>query len=184
MDLNPDAPKRPACCSFDSLYSLHSEFERLRSQCGGVINSACGHRILIFDHHIFHLASISRPGAGQLSMPQEQPGILRTVQGSGEYVVHHDGSRARNLPSAFATMSAPDEVWAANPIVTTAKWVYIKQFDSRPYAYTIALLGERPAEGGIIVPFSSFPCRKRDLRKWRQGDLMYKQNRPPEGGQF
>ncbi len=183
MTLNPNPPQRPDCCSFDSMASMHAEFERLRSECSGAINSSCGHKILIFDHHIFHLASISRPGVSQLSMPGERAGILRTVQGYGEYVVHHEGSRARNLPSAFQTMSFPDEVWLGNPKVATAKWVYIKQFDSKSYAYTVALIGERPEENGIIVPFSSFPCRKRDLRKWRQGELQFKQERPPEGDQ-
>ena len=79
------------------------------------------------------------------------------------------GSRARNLSSAFLTMKLPDEVWADNPVATTAKWVYLKQFESKPYPYTVALIVERPLENGIIVPFSSFPVQCSGAAKMEAG---------------
>ena len=92
------------------------------------------------------------------------------------------GVRARNLPSAKISILEPDEVWEDNPNAKSAKWVYIKQFDSKPYPYTISLLLPRIEQGGIIVPVSSFPC-KGALHKWRQGTLIYpRQMQPPKGG--
>ena len=181
--INPNPPIRPACCPFSNMAELFATFDSLLVEVDWSISSSCGHKILLFDHHFFHLASVSRPPESVLSMPGERNEILSTVDSMGRYQLGHRGSRARNLPSAMETMKYPDEVWVDNPIVETAKWVYVKQFDSKPYPYTIAHIGERPCEGGIVVPFSSFPCKSKDLRKWRQGVCMHpKQIQPPEGG--
>jgi hypothetical protein len=163
--------------------NLYAEFESLIGEVSGLIRSPCGHEILIFDHHFFHLAAVSRPPATVLSMPGERAEILATTEGFGRYEIAQGMSRARNLRSAFQTLCEPDEIWAENPIAETAKWVYVKQFESKPYPYTIALVGDRPNSGGIIVPFSSFPCRNKGLKKWRQGRRLHpKQIQPPEGG--
>jgi hypothetical protein len=181
--MNANPPQRPPCCSFDSMASLYAVFESLVAEVSGRIKSSCGHDILIFDHHFFHLAAVSRSSVSVLSMPRERTEILATTQGFGRYVIGHGMSRARNLSSAFQTLCEPDEVWAGNPIIETAKWVYIKQFESKPYPYTVALVGDRPDKGGIIVPFSSFPCRNKGLKKWRQGKCIHsKQIQPPSGG--
>jgi hypothetical protein len=171
--LNANPPQRPPCCSFDSMAALYAEFERLIGEVSGLIRSPCGHNILLFDHHFFHLAAVSRPPVPVLSMPGERAEIIATTEGFGRYEIAHSMSRARGLRSAFQTLCEPDEVWFGNPITATAKWVYLKQFESKPYAYTIGLVGDRPDEGGIIVPFSSFPCRNKDVKKWRQGQCIY-----------
>jgi len=181
--LNERPPSRPAHLVFDSISSLFTAFEALRTGEGQVIHSPCGHKILLFDHHFFHLAGISRPPERQLSMPGERAEILTTVSGFGRYELAHGGSRARNLGSTFLCMKMPDEVWVDNPVSVTAKWVYLKQFESKPYPYAVVLVGERPAENGIKVPFSGFECNANSLRKWRQGIRVYsRQVQPPVGG--
>ncbi len=181
--LNDNPPERPDCCQFESMAELYAEFENLTAATGGIIRSKCEHAIYIYEHHFFHLAAITRPPLVTLSMRVEKDEIKTTTVGFGPYVVGYGGSRARYLTSAFCSMYEPDEVWAENPIVTNAKWVYIKQFDpTMRYPYTVALIGDRPEEGGILVPVSSFPCKRGDLRKWRQGVCIHpKQERPPEG---
>ncbi len=171
--LNSNPMRRPDCCSFDSIAGLYQEYRKLMRHSGREINSCCGHRLLIFDHHFFHLAAVRRHPEAVLSMPGEMEKILATTEGLGPYELAHNGSRARNLPSAFATMDCPDEVWEDHPKAATARWVYIKQFDSLPYPYTVALIGERPAEGGILVPFSSFPCSRSDIKRWRKGTRVH-----------
>ena len=166
---------RPDSFDFASLAVLYLLFESLFLADGGVLESLCGHTVLIFDHHFFHLVAL-RGDFERLSMAKEKEEIRQTVEGFGRYTLDHGGSRARNLPSAKATIEDPDEVWEGNPRVTGAKWVYVKEFDSRPYPYTVALLTIRPEEGHVIVPVSSFPCKRTDARKWRQGRLVY-QNR-------
>jgi phage-Barnase-EndoU-ColicinE5/D-RelE like nuclease2 len=81
--------------------------------------------------------------------------------------------RARHLRSARETLESPDEVWAENPRVTSAKWVYSKEYDSKPYAFSVALVGEWETNSTIIVPFSSFPCEKKNVKKWRQSKKIY-----------
>jgi phage-Barnase-EndoU-ColicinE5/D-RelE like nuclease2 len=173
---------RPQSCAIDNIAGLYRQFESLFLADGGVLISSCGHKVLVFDHHFFHLAAL-RSSTERMFMVDEKEEILRTVEGHGKYTLDHNGSRAGNLPSAKLAIMDPDEVWEGNPRAAAAKWVYVKEFDSKPYAYTVALLTDRPAEGGIIVPVSSFPCRKGDVRKWRAGELVYqKQIQPPLGG--
>lgn len=106
-------------------------------------------------------------------MPDEKSEILSQVDGFGKYTLVHSGSRARDLPSAHATLLSPDEVWIDNPQADSAKWVYVKEFDSKPYPFTVALLTPRPDENGIIVPVSSFCCKKNRIKVWRQKTKIY-----------
>jgi phage-Barnase-EndoU-ColicinE5/D-RelE like nuclease2 len=136
------------------------------------IHSACGHSIQVFDHHFFHMASIAVPGKEKLFMHEEKETILATCTGFGKYIVAIGGTRARHLASAFETLLAPDEVWENNPKAKSAKWVYIKEFSSLPYPFSICLVTER-AERKLVVPVSSFPCKRSDIKKWRQGITIF-----------
>ena len=163
--------------------SLYESYAALFLRGNGIVSSSCGHEVFIFDHHFFHLAAVRTASGARLYMPEEIEEIKACTKDYGKYILDHSGSRARNLPSAHATICEPDEVWSDDPKTTTAEWVYVRQFDSKPYPFTVALLVTRPEESGIIVPVSSFPCSKSDVRKWRQGKLVYqKQIQPPEGG--
>lgn len=164
---------RPKCCEFSSIASLYERYDEMFLSNGGILQSESGHKILCFDHHFFHLAAIGTSDSMRLFMAEEKATIMATVDGYGKYILDHKGSRARNLPSARATILSPDEVWGNCPSTTTAKWVYVKEFASKPYPFTVALLTSRPNEGGIIVPVSSFPCTRSDVRKWRRGVKLY-----------
>jgi hypothetical protein len=75
--------------------------------------------------------------------------------------------------SARATLEEPDEVWEGNPKVDSAKWVYVKEFEGKPYEYSVALVGLWEANSSIPVPFSSFPVARKHVEKWRQGNRIY-----------
>ena len=170
--INANPPVRPAnaCCA--SIRDLYLCFERIfllpgRSQ----IVAPCGHKITVFDHHFFHLAAISIPGNERLFMRDEKKRILETTDGFGDFLVGQNGSRARHLPAVYETLSAPDEVWEDNP-KAKARWVYLKEYDSLPYPFSVVLVTERPEES-LIVPKTGFPCRKTDIKKWRAGKKIY-----------
>ena len=112
-------------------------------------------------------------GIDELSMPHERDKLLGTVEGFAYYELREGGSRARHLRSARETLENPDEVWEENPRVISAKWVYVKEYESKPYSFSIALVGEWKANSTIIVPFSSFPCDKKNVKKWRQTKKIY-----------
>src|ERR1700721_2175805 len=118
------------------------------------------------------MCGITRDKA-RLFMPEEKEQILTLTVYFGEYELVHGGSRARDIPSAHATLLEPDEVWCENPIADSAEWVYIKEFDSKPYPFTVALLMQRRDENGIIVPVSSFCCKKNRIKAWRQSRQVY-----------
>ncbi|MGH9794487.1 MAG: hypothetical protein ACRD5G_06925, partial [Candidatus Acidiferrales bacterium] len=145
-----------------------------------LIVSVCGHRINCFEHHFFHMAGILVDGIEELSMPSERPTILATTAGFGHYQIIEGGARGRHLRSAYETLISPDEVWEGNPKFKKAKWGYIKEYKtkesknkSRPFS--LALVGdlEHP-RSLILVPYSSFAVRGRDVnKKWRQGTKIY-----------
>jgi hypothetical protein len=170
--LNDKPPKRPQGWKFASIAELYQLFEGLFLDANGLIESKCGHQISIFDHHLFHMCGITRDST-RLFMPEEKEALLALTDGFGEYQLVHGGSRARDLPSAHATLLEPDEVWCENPRASSAEWIYIKEFDSRPYPFSIALLKRRTKGNGIIVPLSSFCCKKNRIRAWRETTRLY-----------
>lgn len=132
------------------------------------VNSTCGHTITIFDHSFFHMVKLDHPAKPKpLLMANEKCIILATQQGFGSYT--YDRQRAAYLESAMACLVSPDEVWL-NPNLKTAKWVYIKHFETKPYSCTILLVAER-SEGP--VPNTSFPGKTRDAKKWGVGKKIY-----------
>jgi len=162
---------RPALLQFSSLAELYSHFDRifLNGGTSRELTSICGHVINIFDHHFFHLVKlddVSKPKP--LKMADEKAIILSTVIGFGPYT--YDKQRALYLESAMACLARPDEVWE-NPTLDSAKWVYLKYFDTKPYSCTIMLVGEREGKGP--VPITSFPGKDRDARKKGCGVKIY-----------
>ncbi len=184
MLINPNPPCRPPFCEYNSVAELYQHFRTMFLPGDGKHNSSCGHVVHLRDHHFFHLVSLWKDGPPDtLSMRVEREEIMRTNEGSGAYTIENGESRAKNLPSAKMAILEPDEVWEDNPKTKSAKWVYIKQFDSRPYPYTICLLKPWEEENGIIILLSAFPCKRNRIRAWRQGTRIYpKQIQPPEGG--
>ncbi len=170
--INPNPPRRPDPLAFASIADLYQRFAALFLNEKGYLESSCGQRISTFDHHFFHMCGITRD-KDRLFMPDEKAQLLTLTDGFGEYEMVHGGTRARDLPSACATLIQPDEVWAENPIASSAEWIYVKEFDSKPYPFTVALLIPRRKENGIIVPGSSFCCRTNRIKAWRKTKRIY-----------
>jgi hypothetical protein len=167
-------PTRPPKVDYASIRELYLAFREIfLAGPKALIVSPYGHQIHCFEHHFFHMAGVIVEGIDELSMPNERGVILATADGFAHYELREKGSRARHLRSARETIENPDEIWAENPRVVSAKWIYIKEYDSKPYAFSIALVGEWEANSTIIVPFSSFPCDRRNVRKWRQSKKIY-----------
>ncbi len=175
-------PKRPDLLEFSSLSELYGHFEQIfldGNPSSNELVSACGHTVKVFDHHFFHMVKLEHPDKPRpLLMANEKETIIATTPGFGTYT--YDNQRAIYLASAALCLAHPYEVWE-DPSLNTAKWIYIKQFDASPYAYTILLVGER--DGGV-VPVTSFPGKERDARNWRRGVQIYPKNTPatPKGG--
>ncbi len=106
-------------------------------------------------------------GSGKLFMPEHKPIILAQTEGFGQY--SYDPVRAKNLPSALETFANPDFVYRPERL-KTADRVFIKEFDSLPYKYTVALLGKHK---GLRILFTAFPCRKKDVKRWACGVKLY-----------
>lgn len=167
-------PPRPPTVEYASISDVYLQFDKIfLDGHKSLILSPCGHKIHCFEHHLFHMAGIVVEGVEELSMPKERKTILETTDGFAHYELREGGSRVRHLASARETLENPDEIWSENPRVTSAKWVYIKEYDSKPYPYSVALVGEWEANSTIIVPFSSFPVEKRNAKKWRQSKKIY-----------
>jgi hypothetical protein len=172
-DLAPK-PKRPPNVDISSIGRIYREFEELfLAEKQSLILSPCGHKIYCFEHHFFHMAGVLVEGVEQLSMPKERATLTSTFDGLAHYELRDKGSRAKHLGSARQTLERPDEVWADNPYVQSAKWVYLKEYDSQPYGFSVALVGEWQSNSIIIVPFSSFPVERRNVKRWRNGRQIF-----------
>lgn len=170
----PQLPERPASVAFTSIRDLYLEFERIfLAGTKSLIASPCGHRIYCFEHHFFHLTGIIVDGVRKLSTRTEKATILGTHKGFAHYKIREGGRRGRHLQSAYETLANPDEVWQDNPKAKTAKWVYIKEYDSKPYPFSIALIGHSHTRSTVIVPFSSISIERTNIKKWRQGTRIY-----------
>lgn len=167
-------PKRPPPVEYASISELFLRFSELfLDGTKSLICSPCGHKIYCFEHHFFHMAGIVVDGIEELTLPKERKTIQGTVEGFAHYELREGGSRARHLASARITLENPDEIWAGNPKVESATWVYVKEFDSKPYAFSVVLVGLWEANSSIPVPFSAFPVRRKQAKKWRQGRRIY-----------
>ncbi len=170
----PKRPERPAPVEFTSISQLFLRFNEIFLEGKkSLILSPCGHKIYCFEHHFFHMAGILVEGIPELTLPKERKIIQSTTDGFAHYELRENGSRARHLASARVTLEAPDEVWTENPKVESATWVYVKEFDSKPYAFSVVLVGVWEANSSIPVPFSSFPVRRRHVKKWQCGKRIY-----------
>lgn len=175
--LSSNPPERPAAVEYTCMRGLYLAFEEI-FLAKLPIKSNCGHEILVFDHHFFHLAAVTVPGIDRLYMRDEKERILGLTEGLGNYEVAR--SRARHLRSARMTFTDPDEVWEDNPRCR-AKWTYVKEFANDKYQFSVALVAERPEQGYIVVPVSGFPCTRGDIKKWRRGNLLYSKNTTAAG---
>ena len=172
--INVAPPNRPNAVEYKSISELYHRFREIFLNGNKpLIVSPCGHQIYCFEHHFFHMAGVVVEGIDELTMPQERPKILAAVDGLAHYELRDNGSRARHLASARETLECPDEVWTENPKVDSAKWVYIKEFDSKPYPFSVALVGVWEANSSITVPFSSFPVDKGQIKKWRKSERIF-----------
>jgi hypothetical protein len=163
--------KRPALLEFSSLAELYRHFDRIFLSGGmsNEITSTCGRVVKIFDHHFFHLVKLDHPDKPRpLKMASEKSIILSTTSGFGEYT--YDKQRAIYLESAMACLACPDEVWE-DATLHSARWVYLKFFDTTPYSCTIMMVGERKGEG--LVPVTSFPGKGGDAKRKRRGVRIY-----------
>lgn len=174
FEINLAPPQRPPRVTYTSISGLFAEFQRIfLNGHRALIVSPCGHQIYCFEHHFFHMAGVIVEGIPELSMPAERETLLKTTEGFAHYELREGGSRAAHLASARMTLEYPDEIWAENPKLESAKWVYLKEFDSKPYQFSVALVGVWESNSSIPVPFSSFAVDKGQIKKWRASKRLY-----------
>lgn len=165
-------PARPANIDYDSICQLYQKYTEIFLVAGrNPLSTPCGHEIIFFDHHFFHIAGVTVDGKKKLFMREEKARILEINNGFGEYRIAHDGSRAKHFLSTYETLASPDEIWEDNP-KARARWVYVKEYDSLPYQFSVVLVTTRPDES-LIVPVTGFPCKTKDVKKWRQGNRIH-----------
>jgi hypothetical protein len=112
-----------------------------------------------------------------LFMRDEKEKILACTEGFGPYTYAHNDHRAKYLASAFDTMLDPDYVYECEKL-KTARYSFVKEYKSKPYPFTVFLVG---IDGKVLVPTTSFPCKRNDVKKWRCGSVVYSRNTDAAG---
>lgn len=171
---------RPALLHLNSNQELFDAFREIflggaNAPVPNVVHSPCRHEIHIRNHHFFHIVGMEhrdRPGE-RLTIEHDGPHIFSHKRGFGDYV--HDGQRATLLRAAALTLWYPDEIWE-NPELKSAKWVYFKEFDQKPYTHFVFLVGnstEKRANKSEIVPYTFMPMRRSRGNKMRSGVRLH-----------
>jgi hypothetical protein len=153
------------------LAELYSQFETIflgGNEISSRIISDCGLTITVFDHNFFHIVKLSHPNKSKLFMREEKQLLRSQTVGFGLYA--YDRNRALHLLAARDTIDHPDEVYEVE--LKTASHVFLRNYEERPYPFTVVLVARR--DGTLLVPVTSFPCRHRDVKKWRRGRLIYR----------
>ena len=141
---------------------------------GHELESSCGCRIAVFDHHFFHIVKLRLPNGERLLMSKEKQKILAQIAGFGDYT--YDDNRARHMGSAIDTLTAPHFVYRPEKL-KGADRVFIKQYDSSPYPYTAMLVAIR--DNGLKVPMTAFPVKNSDIKKWMCGARLFPKTQQP-----
>lgn len=178
MNAPPEIPKarkapRPKLLIFTSLATMYKSYEELFLGGEGNISkdhsSACGLTVTAFDHNFFHVVKMTDENGDMCFMPEEKGNILACAEDFGTYQFMHNDHRAKYMASAQGTLLDPDSVYECD-CLKTAKYALIKEYDSKPYPFTVLLLIQH---GSILVPATSFPCKRNDSKKWMRGKLIY-----------
>lgn len=173
-------PRPELLLNYNSNRELFEAFEEIflggpNAPAPSVIHSPCGHEIHIRNHHFFHMVGMEhrdRPG-DRLTIEHNAPDIFALKRGFGNYI--HDGQRAIYLRAAALTLWEPDEIWE-NPELKSAKWVYFKEFDQKPYTHFVFLVGnstEKRHNKVEIVPYTCMPMKASRGNKKRVGTRLY-----------
>lgn len=170
-------PCRPQLLTCTCLAEMFGHFERLFLGADGLQRnheSRCGLCVTAIDHNFFHMVKMSGPQGESLFMLAEKEKIRACREGFSDYRFAHNDHRGKYLGSALDTLLDPDEMWEGCQALKSAKYSLVKEYDSKPYPFTVFLVGER--EGGLLTLITSFPCTRRDSKKWRKGTLAYSRN--------
>lgn len=154
-----------------------AKFEELFLGAGGAgrnHDSFCKLTITALEHNFFHMVKMTGSNGETLFMRDEKEKIQACTQGFGKYRFAHNDHRAKYLASALDTLLDPDEVWEGCEAMKSARFSVVKEYDSKPYPFTVFLVG--PKESILLTPMTSFPCRRCDSKKWRKGNLIYARN--------
>ncbi len=174
-------PKRPPQLDFRCLKDLYLHFEEIFLEGNSVSNefrAGCGCKITVFDHNFFHMVKLQHPDKEKLFMRDEKTVILAEVDGFGNYT--YEKQRALYLASSIETLRYPDRTYRSEGLRTAEK-VFVKEYDSVPYPFTVVLVGKR--DPNLLVPVTSFPATRSRIKKWTRGELLYsKTQQPPNSG--
>jgi len=166
------AALRPPALRFQSLAELYKQYEDIFLHGNEVSHqfiSDCGLTITVFDHNFFHIVKLTHPDRPKLFMKDEKALLRAQTEGFGVY--GYDPQRGMHLHTARETLEHPDEVYE-DARLTTASHVFIKCYEEAPYPFTVVLVAAR--DGNLLVPTTSFPCRRRDVKRWQRGKLIYR----------
>jgi hypothetical protein len=167
---------RPELLSFKCLADMYRSFERLFLGAEGSSSRnhvlRCGHTVTALEHNFFHMVKMTGPEGQHLFMREEKEKILACTENFGAYKFEHNDHRAKYLLSALDTMEDPDQIFECDNL-KTAKYSFVKEYKSKPYPFTVFLISTWES---LLVPATSFQCRRNDSKKWRCGKLIYARN--------
>lgn len=157
--------KPPASLAFSSLSELYEHFHRLF--VGKDFRCPRGTRIVTEPRHFFHLVKLSKGGITRFTIEEEEPKILATTHGLGEYEINE--KRAQTLSWMPEILSNPHEIWEY-AVKKTADEVFIREYDKSGSPFRTVLLIR---ENDYLSPVTCMTVRRTGIKEHRRGKKLW-----------
>lgn len=155
----------PGSLAFASLADLYEQF--LALFVGKDFRCPRGTPIVITPHHFFHLVKLCKGTQTQFTIAVEEPSILATREGFGEYAINE--KRARTLSWIPEILSAPHEIWEYET-KKTADEVFIREYDKSGSPFRVVLLLR---ENDQLKPVTCMTVRRTGIKEHRRGKKLW-----------
>ena len=167
MDLSTPVTitKPPERLVFASLAELYGQFHALF--IGKEFHCPRGVPIIVTPHHFFHLVKLEKGLQTFFTIESEEPLILATRQGFGEYVINE--KRAQTLSWIPELIKEPHEIWEYKT-KKTADEVFIREYDKSGSPFR-ALLLRRVCEH--LEPVTCMTVRRTAIKEHRKGVKLW-----------
>jgi hypothetical protein len=123
--------------------------------------------IVITPHHFFHLVKLQKGLQTEFTVDVEQPLILATLEGFGEYTINQ--KRAETLSWIPEILDNPDEIWEYE-VKKTADEVFIREYDKNGSPFRAVLLKR---EEDYLKPVTCMTVRRTGIKEHRRGKKLW-----------
>ena len=165
IDTGHAATRPPESLTYTSLAEIYQKY--LELFLGKEFKCPRGTRIVFERDNFFHLVKLEKSGQVIFEIKKEEPLILATTKGFGEYTIN--AKRAATLSWIPDILTTPHEIWEYAK-KKTADEVFIREYDKSGSPFRVVLLLR---EKGYLTPVTCMTVRRTGIKEHRKGKKLW-----------